>query len=381
MIPEIQIPEVTIIMRGTHERQATMLSIISPEQRVPQDHPLRRIKAMADKELHRLSPVFDKMYSSTGRPSIPPERILKSMLLIALYSVRSERQFCEQLDYNLLFRWFLDMNTIEDSFDATVFTKNRERLMEHEVGCIFFDAIVKKARTSGLMSDDHFTVDGTLIDAWASLKSFRPKDETSADRPSDGDPGNPSVDFHGEKRTNDTHCSTTDPESLLMRKGKGKEAKLSYGTHALMENRNGLLVDIKVTPATRSSEWEAAEDMLRRQNRKRIKPATVAGDKGYDTKGFVSMLRKRDIVPHVACNSKRRGGSAIDGRTTRHSGYAISQRIRKRVEEIFGWMKTTGGFKKTRYKGRDKTQLAAWFVGAAYNLLRMAKLMPIEAAV
>lgn len=368
-------------MRGTHERQATMLSIISPEQRVPKDHPLRKIKKMADDELKNLSRVFDKMYSSTGRPSIPPERILKSMLLIALYSVRGERQFCEQLDYNILFRWFLDMNIIEDSFDHSVFTKNRERLMEHEVGHLFFDAIVNKANKGGLMSDDHFTVDGTLIDAWASLKSFRSKDESSAERPSDGDSGNPSVDFHGEKRSNSTHQSTTDPESLLMRKGKGKEAKLSYGAHALMENRNGLLVDIKVTPATGTSEREACEDMLKRQAGKGVKPTTLGADKGYDTQDFVSLLRRKKITPHVAANTKRKGGSAIDGRTTRHAGYTISQRIRKRVEEIFGWMKTVGGFRKTRYKGRDRTQLAAWFVGAAYNLLRMAKLMPIEAVV
>lgn len=368
-------------MRGTHERQETMLSIISPEQRVPKDHPLRRIKAMADKELHRLSPAFNKMYSSTGRPSIPPERILKSMLLIALYSIRSERQFCEQLDYNLLFRWFLDMNTIEDAFDATVFTKNRERLMKHEIGSIFFDAIVKQARSSELMSDDHFTVDGTLIDAWASLKSFRPKDETPPNRPPDGDIGNPTVDFHGEKRSNETHQSTTDPESLLMRKGKGKEAKLSYGAHALMENRNGLLVDIQVTPANGSSEREACEDMLKRQARKGIKPKTLGADKGYDTKDFVANLRNRHITPHIAANTKRKGGSAIDGRTTCHAGYAVSQRIRKRVEEIFGWMKAIGGLRKTRYKGRDRTQLAVWFVGAAYNLLRMARLMPIETTV
>ena len=366
-------------MRGTHERQATMLSIISPEQRVPQDHPLRKIKTMADKELNLLSPVFDAMYSATGRPSIPPESILKSLLLIAFYSVRGERQFCEQLDYNLLFRWFLDMNVVEDSFDHSVFSKNRARLMEHAVGRLFFDAVTRQASDAGLMSDDHFTVDGTLIDAWASLKSFRPKDET--DGPSDGDPGNPTIDFHGEKRTNATHQSTTDPESLLMRKSKGKEAKLSYGAHALMENRNGLLVDIKVTPATGTSEREAAEDMLKRQKRKGVKPKTLGGDKGYDTGDFVSLLRRKKITPHVAANTKRKGGSAIDGRTTRHTGYAISQRVRKRVEEIFGWMKSVGGFRKTRYKGRDRTQLAAWFVGAAYNLLRMAKLLPIEAAV
>ena len=363
-------------MRGTHERQATMLSLVTPEQRVPMEHPLRRIKVMADKELKRLSPVFDRMYSTTGRPSIPPERILKSMLLIALYSIRSERQFCEQLDYNLLFRWFLDMNMVEDSFDPTVFTKNRERLMDHDVGRIFFDAVVGQARGAALMSDDHFTVDGTLIDAWASLKSFRPRDEDPTDRPSDGDPGNPTVDFHGEKRKNETHYSTTDPESRLMRKGKGKEAKLSYGAHALMENRNGLLVDISITAATGTSEREAAEKMLKRQASKRVKPRTLGGDKGYDTRGFVSMLRKRKIIPHVAQNAGRKGGSAIDGRTTRHKSYITSQRIRKRVEEIFGWMKTTGGFRKTRFKGRDRTQLQSWFVGSAYNLLRMAKLMP-----
>lgn len=362
-------------MRGIYERQAAMLSLVSPEQRVPKEHPLRRIKIMADNELSRLSSVFDKMYSSTGRPSIPPERVLKSMMLIALYSIRSERQFCEQLDYNLLFRWFLDMDIIEESFDHSTFTKNRERLMEHEVGRIFFDAIVKQARGSGLMSDDHFTVDGTLIEAWASLKSFRPKDEGPSDRPTDGDKGNPTVDFHGEKRTNETHASTTDPESRLMRKGRGKEAKLSYGAHALMENRNGLLVDIRIASAT-VSEPEVCREVIKRQVRKGVRPKTLGGDKGYDTRGFIGMLREREITPHVAQNTGRKGGSAIDGRTTRHGGYTISQRIRKRIEEIFGWMKGIGGFRKTRFKGRRRTQLAAWFVGAAYNLLRMAKLMP-----
>lgn len=361
-------------MRGSFERQATMLSIVSPEQRVPQDHPLRKIKAMVDCELVGLSRVFDKMYSSHGRPSIPPERILKSMLLIALYSIRGERQFCEQLDYNLLFRWFLDMNLIEESFDHSTFSKNRERLMEHEVGRRFFDAVVKQARGAGLMSDEHFTVDGTLIDAWASLKSFRPKEEDPAKKPSDGDPGNPTVDFHGETRSNDTHQSTTDRESLLMRKGAGKEAKLSFGAHALMENRHGLLLDLKVTSATGTSEREAAEEMLDRQAGLGISPKTLGGDKGYDTKDFVAALRERKVTPHVSANTKRKGGSAIDGRTTRHAGYTVSQRVRKRVEEIFGWMKSVGGFRKTRFKGRDRTQLAAWFVGAAYNLLRMAKL-------
>ena len=376
-------------MRGNYEGQATMLCIVSPDQRVPKEHPLRRIKIMADKELNNLSPVFEKMYSTTGRPSIPPERILKSMLLIALYSIRSERQFCEQLDYNLLFRWFLDMDIIEDSFDHSVFTKNRERLMEHEVGSLFFDAVVNHAGNTGLMSDDHFTVDGTLIDAWASLKSFRPKGEDPSLCPTDGDKSNPTIDFSGEKRKNETHSSTTDPESRLMRKSFGDKAKLSYGAQALMENRNGLLVDIMVTRANRSSEWDACEDMLTclcysrqaRQKRKGIKPKTLGGDKGYDTRGFVSMLKKREITPHVSQNSKRKGGSAIDNRTTRHLGYTISQRIRKRVEEIFGWMKTIGGFRKTRFRGRCRTQLQAWFVGTAYNLLRMAKLIPQEAAV
>jgi transposase len=363
-------------MRGIPERQLTMLSLVSPEQRIPQDHPIRKIKALADQELARMNAVFNQMYATTGRPSIPPETVLKSLLLIALYSIRSERQFCEQLDYNLLFRWFLDMNLIEASFDHSVFSKNRERLMEHAVGRLFFDAVVGQARSLGLMSEEHFTVDGTLIEAWASTKSFRPKGEEPGDRPTGGNRNNPEVDFHGEKRKNETHASTTDPESRLMRKGRGKEARLCYGTHALMENRNGLLVDLHVTPATGTSEREAARSMLKRQARKRIWPKTLGGDKGYDTHDFVAMLRGRKITPHVAANTERRSGSAVDGRTTRHTTYQVSQRVRKRVEEIFGWMKTVGGFRKTRFKGRDRTQMAAWFVGAAYNLLRMARLMP-----
>jgi transposase len=363
-------------MRGYSDSQPMIIAYINLEKRVPPDHPLRKVKPLADQELKRLSPLFNEMYSHTGRPSIPPERILKSLLLIALYSVRSERQFCEQMDYNLLFRWFLDMELSDESFDPTVFTKNRERLMEHEVGRRFFDAVVRQARGAGLMSDDHFTVDGTLIEAWASLKSFRPKGEKPSDRPTDGDPSNPTVDFRKEKRSNETHQSSTDPESRLMRKAKGKEAKLSFGAHALMENRHGLLVDLQVTPATGTAETEAAEAMLKRQVRRGIKPKTLGGDKGYDKRGFVSMLRSRKITPHVAQNIERRGGSAIDGRTARHVGYSLSQRIRKKVEEIFGWVKVVGGFRRTRFKGVQRTQLSAWFVGAAYNLLRMAKLMP-----
>lgn len=363
-------------MRGKSEPQPMMITYVNLEKRVPAEHPLRKIKGMADQELQRLSPLFNEMYSHTGRPSIPPERMLKALLLIALFSVRSERQFCEQLDYNLLYRWFLDMELIDESFDATVFSKNRERLLEHEVGQRFFDAIVRRARQAGLMSDEHFTVDGTLIEAWASLKSFRPKGEDPEDRHTDGDPSNPTVNFHGEKRSNQTHESKTDPESRLMRKGLGKEAKLSFGAHALMENRNGLLVDLSVTCATGTSELEAAEAMLRRQAGKGIKPRTLGGDKGYDRRGFVSFLRSRKITPHIAQTLGRRGGSAIDGRTTHHSGYAVSQCIRKKVEEIFGWMKAIGGFRKTRYNGVRRTHLAGWFVGAAYNLLRLAKLMP-----
>ncbi len=361
-------------MRGVADKQTSMWACISIEERIAGDHPLRKIKKLADQRLEKLSVVFNRMYSQLGRPSIAPERVLKSLLLIALYSVRSERQFCEQLQYNLLFRWFLDMELEENSFDATVFSKNGERWMAHEVGRLFFDAVINQARAVNLLSEDDFSVDGTLIDAWASLKSFRPKGE---DRPEDqdpGDPGNRWVDFHGEKRSNDTHESKSDPESLLARKGPGKEAKLCYGAHALMENRNGLLIDLKVTQATGTAEREAAEQMIKRQRRKGLRIQSLGADKSYDTRGFVGWLRGRKIAPHVAANTKRKGGSAIDGRTTRHDSYSVSQRIRKKIEEIFGWMKTVGGFRKTRYRGVDRTQLAAWWVGAAYNLVRMAKL-------
>jgi transposase len=344
------------------------------ESRISLDHPIRRIKALADQRLVGMSRVFNEMYSKVGRPSIAPERVLKAQLLMALYTVRSERQFCEQLDYNLLFRWFLDMEMDDESFDATVFSKNRERLVKHEVGKRFFDAVVSQARQAKLLSEDHFSVDGTLIEAWASLKSFRPKGEERSDNDDQGDPGNRWVDFHGEKRSNESHESKTDPESLLARKGSGKEAKLCYGAHALMENRNGLLVDLKVTQATGSAEREAAEEMIRRQRQKGMRVKTVGADKNYDTRDFVGWLRDHKIGAHVAANTKRKGGSAIDGRTTRHESYSTSQRIRKRIEEIFGWAKTVGGFRKTRYRGIERTQLAAWWVGAAYNLVRMAKL-------
>lgn len=365
-------------MRGTDNKQASMFSLVSPEKRVPTDHPLRAIKLLVDRILAGLSRDFDAMYSTVGRPSLPPERLLKAMILMALYSIRSERQFCEQLDYNLLFRWFLDMNIDEPGWDHSTFSqRNRERLLEHDVGQKFFSAAVEEARASGLMSSEHFTVDGTLIEAWASLKSFRRKDETPEDREPPDDPGNPTVDFRGEKRSNETHQSTTDPESRLARK-KGKESRLSFSAHALMENRNGLLVDFRVDEANGTAERLVALEMLH-DNVLRGGRITVGGDKGFDTKDFVENCRFMGVTPHVAKNEGGHRSSAIDDRTTRHAGYTVSQRIRKRVEEIFGWVKTVGGFRRTRHKGKQRTQFAAHMVGGAYNLLRIARLQAAPA--
>jgi transposase len=347
-----------------------MLAFVDIEARVPPDHPLRTIKALADQALAALSPTFDRMYAEVGRPSIPPERLLKSALLIALFSVRSERAFCEELDFNLLFRWFLDMGVFEASFDATSFTKNRKRLLEHELGQQLFDEVVADAHERGLLSDEHFTVDGSLIEAAASLKSFRPRD---GDRPSSDD-GDPWVDFHGQKRSNATHQSTTDPEAKLLRKGKGKEAKLVFIAHALMENRNGLLVDFQVTEATGKAEREIVPTLLDEAKERYFRPRTLGADKGYDSRECVADMRQRRVTAHVAQNQSGRR-SAIDGRTTRHPGYAISQRIRKRVEEIFGWMKTVGGFRRSRYRGLDRTGLAGYLVATAYNLVRLSRLL------
>lgn len=360
-------------MRGRRDPQVTMLAFIDLEERVPSDHPLRTIKRLADDALAELSPALDAMYAEGGRPSIPPERLLKASLLIALYSVRSERAFCEELDYQLLFRWFLDMNLIEPSFDATTFTKNRARLLEHAIGQRLFDEVVGAAHAQGLLSDEHFTVDGTLIEAAASLKSFRRRDGGPPEAPPD-DPGNPTVSFHGERRSNATHQSTTDPEARLLRKGKGKEAKLVFLGHALMENRHGLLVDFQVSTATGTAERDLVPDLVDDARERGFRPRTLGADKSYDTAECVADLRVRGITPHVAQNTGRKGGSAIDGRTTRHAGYAVSQRIRKRVEEIFGWMKTVGGFRRTRYRGRDRTGLAGYLVATAYNLVRLSRL-------
>ena len=364
-------------MRGRQDPQVTMLGFIDLDKRVPPAHPLRTIKALADHALAALSPEFDAMYAEIGRPSIPPERLLKASLLIALYSVRSERFFCEQLEYNLLFRWFLDMSLVESSFDPTVFTKNRQRLLKHRVGQALFDQVVIEADRRGLLSDEHFTVDGSLIEAAASLKSFKPR---NGDPPTttDLDPGNPSVDFHGEKRSNATHQSTTDGEARLMRKGKGKEAKLVFLANALMENRNGMLLDFQVTQATGTAERDAVPVLLDAAKERGFHPRTLGGDKGYDTRDCVASMRQRGVTPHVAQNTKGRS-SAIDGRTTRHPGYRISQQIRKRVEEVYGWMKTVGGFRRTRYKGADRTGLAGYLVAAARNLVRMGRLVGGEA--
>jgi len=361
-------------MRGLEKKQTSMLMLRSPEDFVPKQHPIRQIKKMADESLRSLSPTLDAMYAAGGRPSIPPERLLKATVLMALYTVRSERQFCEQLNYNLLFRWFLDMDMTEEAWEHSTFTRNRERLLEHDVAAKFFYAVVEQARRERLTSSEHFTVDGTLIEAWASPKSFRSKDGVDKDPPDD--PGNPSVSFHGERRSNETHASSTDPDARLARKGKGKEAKLSYSAHVLMENRHGLVVDFRVDHADGQAEWRNALAMLEGVA-SGVRRITLGADKGYDVRGFVGACRKLRVTPHVAQNLNRSGGSAIDARTTRPVGYAISQRIRKRVEEVFGWSKTVGNFRKSRFVGLAKNKLAGFMIAASYNLVRLAKLLPL----
>ena len=351
-------------MRGKRRDQLSLMMVGSLEERIPGSHPIRRIKALADRALSELSEVFDGMYAQVGRPSIPPERLLKSQLLIALFSVRSDRQFCEQLDYNLLFRWFLDLDLEEGSFDASSFSRNRERLIQHEVAERFLAAIVAEAQKHQLLSADHFSVDGTLIESWASLKSFRPKDE-----PPGGD-GNGWSDFRGEKRSNETHESKTDSQARLARKGNGQEARLCFSGHALMENRNGLLLDLVVSTADGRAERREALTLLGRLRGNR--PRTVGADRGYDTKDFVAGCRERGITPHVARSTHRR--SAIDGRTSRHGGYRASQIVRRRIEQIFGWLKSFGGLRRSRVRGIAKTQLAARLAAAAYNLLRLSRL-------
>jgi len=356
-------------MRGDREHQAEMLLALTPDQLVPAEHPIRRIKPIVEAVLTRLSPLFDEMYAERGRPSIPPEHLLKASLLIALFSVRSERQFCERLQYDLLFKWFLDLNVGDPAFNATTFSKNRERLLEHAVADAFFAEVVAEARRRRLLSADHFTVDGTLLEAWASLKSYRPRDEDDDERPGPGG-RNPEVDFRGQRRRRDTHASRTDPEAQLATKGSGQTAKLCFMGHVLTENRNGLVVGVALTEASGTAERQAALALLDRCVSGR---ATLGADRGYDSRDFVADLRKRRITPHVARNDRKRR-SAIDGRTTRHRGYAVSQRRRKRVEEVFGWAKTVGGLRKLRYIGQARNALCATLTAAAYNLVRMARL-------
>jgi transposase len=353
-----------------------MFSYLSPEQRVRQDHPLRAVRAMTDEILGNMSPLFEAMYAEGGRPSIPPEKLLRAQLLQMLYSVRSERLLMEEIDYSILYRWFVGLNLDEKVWDATSFTKNRDRLLEAAVAKEFLAQVVERARLAGLVSDEHFTVDGTLLDAWASLKSFRPKDEQPGAPPDD--PGNPTVDFHGEKRSNQTHESKTDGDALLARKAKGKEAKLSYSGNLLVENRNGLIVDAELLQANGRAERDAALVML--EQVPGDGQITVGGDKGFDTQEFVSECRHMNVTPHVAQNTNRAGGSAIDARTTRHSGYAISQKKRKRIEECFGWLKDIALLRKLKHRGLFKVGWIFTFAAAAYNLVRMRKLIPIRAA-
>ena len=347
-----------------------MFSYLSPEERVPEKHPLRRIRWIVDDALKALSPTFSQLYSAFGRPSIPPEKLLRALLLQVLYTVRSERMLMEQLEYNLLFRWFVGLNMDEAVWVPTVFTKNRDRLWEGDIAEKFFQAVLTQARVVDLISDEHFTVDGTLIEAWASHKSFQRKDQPT---PPPDDPGNPTVNFHGETRSNDTHESTTDPDARLARKSGGHESKLAYCGNVMIENRNGLVVDTELLQCNGTVERDAAMLMAERvEGTERI---TVGADKAYDTKDFVSEMRGMNITPHVTQNTKRPGGSAIDGRTTRHEGYQVSQRKRKRIEEVFGWMKTVGTLRKTRHRGLQTVRWVFTFTAAAYNLVRMRNLM------
>ena len=353
-----------------------MLAFIDPESRIPANHPLRTIKKFADAALAELSPQFDALYAAagTGRASIPPERLLKASLLMSLFSVRSERAFCEALDYDLRFRWFLDMDLVEPSFDHSTFTRNRERLLDAHVSRQFFDEVVLQADRLHLLSDEHFSVDSTLIEAAASLKTFRPKDEPPPPkRPDGGSPSNRWVDFHREKRSNATHQSTTDPDARLYRKGPGKEARLSYMGQALMENRHGLLVDFQITTATGTAERDVVAQLIDEARQRGFYPRTLGADKAYDAREFVQSLRAQGVTPHVAQNTSGRR-SAVDGRTTHEPGYDASQKVRKRIEEIFGWIKTVGGLRRTRLRGLERVGFAGYLVAAAYNLVRLARL-------
>ena len=359
-------------MRGPDTQQSAMFSYLSPEERVPTGHPLRRIREMVDRALKALSPAFEEIYSAFGRPSIAPEKLLRALLLQVLYTIRSERLLIEQLEYNLLFRWFIGLDMDEAVWVPTVFSKNRDRLLAGDIAEKFFAQVLEQARDARLLSDEHFSVDGTLIEAWASQKSFQKKKGGEAP-PKDNDPSNPTIDFRGEERRNDTHESTTDPDARLARKSSGQEAKLAYCGNILIENRHGLVVDTELLQCNGTAERDAAMVMAERlEGTERV---TMGADKGYDTQEFVHEMRGMNVTPHVAQNEKRRGGSAIDRRTTRHSGYQISQQKRKRIEEVFGWLKTVGMLRKTRHRGVFKVGWVFTFAATAYNLVRMRNLL------
>lgn len=359
-------------MRGDDNRTGELFSYVDLEARVRRNHPLRAIRAIVNEALGALKGEFAALYSPIGRPSIPPEKLLRAMLLQAFYSIRSERLLMERLEYDLLFRWFVGIGVDDPAWDHSTFSKNRDRLLEGDIAAKFLAAVLAQPKVKRLLSSDHFSVDGTLIEAWASMKSVRPRDGSDVP-PAEGGGRNAEADFHGQKRTNDTHASTTDPEARLYRKGKGKEAKLCFMGHGLMENRHGLLVDACLTFADGHAERVAALHMIE-PLADRPRAITLGADKAYDTEDFVNELRSMKVTPHVARNTRGRR-SAIDGRTTRHGGYAASQRIRKRIEEAFGWIKTVAGQDKTKFRGRDGVGRAFTFAATAYNLVRLPKLM------
>lgn len=359
-------------MRGEDERSGSLFSYVDLEGRVGKNHPLRAIRAIVNEALVALAGEFSAVYSPIGRPSIPPEKLLRAMLLQAFYSIRSERQLMDRLEFDLLFRWFVGIGIDDAAWNHSVFSKNRDRLLAGDIAAKLLSAVLAQPRVKRLLSTDHFSVDGTLIEAWASMKSFKPKDGSN-EPPADGSGRNRETDFHGEKRSNDTHASTTDPEARLYRKGAGKEAKLCFMGHALMENRNGLVVDACLTAADGHAERVAALHMIE-PRADRPQAITLGADKAYDTEDFVNEVRSMKVTPHVAQNTSGRS-SAIDGRTTRHAGYAVSQCIRKRIEEVFGWMKTIAGQEQTKFRGRDRVGWAFTFAATAYNLTRLPKLL------
>jgi transposase len=363
-------------MRGGDERSGSLFSYVDLEARVGKDHPLRIIRSVVNEALASLSGEFSALYAFMGRPSIPPEKLLRAMLLQAFYSIRSERQLMERLEFDLLFRWFVGVGVDDAVWDHSTFSKNRDRLLEGDVAAKFMTTVLDQRRVKRLLSADHFSVDGTLVEAWASMKSFRPKDD-AGEPPAPSGGRNREADYHGQTRSNETHASTTDPEARLYRKGPGKEAKLCFMGHALMENRSGLVVDACLTEANGHAERIAALHMIE-PRADRPRPITLGADKAYDAEDFVNELRSMNATPHVAQNASGRS-SAIDGRTTRHAGYAMSQRIRKRIEEAFGWIKVVAGQERTKFRGRERVGWAFTFAAAAYNLARLPKLMEAPA--